>query len=209
LEEAVTWRIDDPQGNEAAKVRYDVVPFTRGVVLDLGCGPFKAFPHFIGVDNGHHAREFGWQFRPDVTVASCELLAGNMTPAVAKRLGIDALDLVGELEPDIGQGMIPDASCDAVFSSHLLEHIENTQAALAEWWRVIKPGGHLALYLPDEDQYPRVGEAGANPDHKWNLNRDLVMSWMEPIGSWDLRVNERRDARYEYSFLQVFQKLVA
>ncbi len=23
-------------------------------ILDVGCGAYKAFPHFIGVDNGHH-----------------------------------------------------------------------------------------------------------------------------------------------------------
>ena len=46
------WRPEDPQGDEAGKVKYDVVQYTRGVVLDLGCGPKKAVPHFIGIDSG-------------------------------------------------------------------------------------------------------------------------------------------------------------
>ena len=50
----MVWNINDPQGNEAAKVKYEIVEFTRGSGLDLGCGPFKLYPHFIGVDNGHH-----------------------------------------------------------------------------------------------------------------------------------------------------------
>ena len=50
----MAWRLEDPQGNEAAKIKYEIVPYTRGQGLDIGCGPFKAFPHFIGVDNGHH-----------------------------------------------------------------------------------------------------------------------------------------------------------
>ena len=48
----MVWRIDDPQGNEAQKIMWELVKYTRGRVLDIGCGNFKAFPHFIGLDNG-------------------------------------------------------------------------------------------------------------------------------------------------------------
>ena len=51
----MAWRLNDPQGNEAAKIKYDIVPYTRGKGLDVGCGGFKAYQHFIGVDNMHHA----------------------------------------------------------------------------------------------------------------------------------------------------------
>jgi ADP-heptose:LPS heptosyltransferase/predicted SAM-dependent methyltransferase len=61
----VTWKKENPQGNEQDKVKWDIVPYTRGKVLDVGCGPNKAFPHFTGVDNGHHTR-FGYQIRPDM-----------------------------------------------------------------------------------------------------------------------------------------------
>lgn len=61
----MVWKASDKQGDEQAKVRWDIVPYTRGKVLDVGCGPNKAFPHFIGVDNGHHTR-FGYSIRPDV-----------------------------------------------------------------------------------------------------------------------------------------------
>lgn len=42
-----------------------------------------------------------------------------------------------------------DARYDFVLSSHALEHVANPLAALAEWKRVLKPGGTLALVLPD------------------------------------------------------------
>lgn len=203
----MTWRIDDPQGNESAKVRYDIVPYTRGVVLDLGCGPFKAFPHFIGVDNGHHAKEFGWQIHADVNVDTCERLEGEMTGAIARKLGlIDFPDDNTRAAEALERYRIPDASCDAVFSSHLLEHFHDPAAALKEWWRVIKPGGFLVLYLPDEDLYPKVGEFGANPDHKVNLSRAIVTSWMRRMDGWSLIVNEQRALDREYSFLQVYHK---
>lgn len=174
----MTWTIDGPQGNESAKIRWEIVPYTRGVGLDLGCGPWKAFPHFTGVDNCHHAREFGWTTNPDIHVDTCEDLsrfAGN--------------------------------SHDFVFSSHLLEHIENYQQALREWFRVIRPKGYLVLYLPDEDEYPKVGEKGANPDHKWNVNYDRVVDAMKGVGSWDLCRFEKRNKDDEYSLFFVFQKV--
>ena len=123
----MTWSADAPQGNEAAKVKYDIVQYTRGRGLDLGCGPSKAYPHFIGVDSGADTGLFGIPMKPDVTS--------------------DCLDLP-----------FKSASMDFVFSSHLLEHVADTGAALAEWWRVIRPGGHLVLYLPHRDLYPNVGK---------------------------------------------------
>lgn len=178
------WRKTDPQGNESDKVKYDIVRFTRGRVLDIGCGPFKAFPHFIGVDNLHHAREFGWQMQPDIVG--------------------DAYDL----------SLFGDGAIDAVFSSHTLEHLENTKDALKEWWRVIKKGGFLVLYLPHAELYPKCGEDGSNPDHKHDFVPEDITAIMKSIGgTWDLVVNETREHDYgpgsvlnEYSFLQVYQK---
>lgn len=42
---------------------------------------------------------------------------------------------------------------DYVYSSHLLEDFEDTEAVLSEWLRVIKPGGLLVLFCPDEQVY--------------------------------------------------------
>lgn len=178
------WRANDPQGNEAGKVKYDIVPFTRGRGLDLGCGPHKAFEHFIGVDNGHHAKMFGWDIRPDVHVDTCEDL-----------------------------GIFADESVDFIFSSHLLEHIEDTHATLTEWFRVIKVSGYLVLYLPHADLYPNIGQPGANPDHKHDFKPEHIIGAMKSVGGWDLLREEFRDydhgpgdPRNEYSFLLVFKK---
>lgn len=180
------WRVDDPQGDEAGKIKYLIVPYTRGAVLDLGCGPSKAFPHFIGVDSGKDIELFGVQMRPDVT---CDVA--------------DPAAFAATFEP---------ASCDAVFSSHCLEHIEDTEAALLEWWRVLKPGGYLVLYLPHKLLYPNIGEYGGNPDHKHDFVNDDIISAMVSMTAqsgfgWDLVLNEVRAGDLEYSFLQVFRKL--
>ncbi len=64
---------------------------------------------------------------------------------------------------------IPDRSYDFVYSSHTLEHLPTPATALKQWWRIIRPGGYLILYLPDRDLYEkrRVLPSLWNPDHKW------------------------------------------
>jgi predicted SAM-dependent methyltransferase len=48
-----------------------------------------------------------------------------------------------------------DGSLDYVYSSHLLEDFEDTEAVLKEWLRVLKPGGLLIIFCPDEQVYRR------------------------------------------------------
>jgi ADP-heptose:LPS heptosyltransferase/predicted SAM-dependent methyltransferase len=174
----MVWRIDDPQGNEAAKVKHEVVRYTRGKVLDLGCGPSKAFPHFVGVDSGKDTELFGIDMKPDVVIPDCTDLS--------------------HFESGIA---------DAIFSSHLLEHIPDYRAALAEWWRVLRVGGHLCLYLPHRDLYPNVGTHGANPDHKHDFVPANIIDALVMAGAmFELQVNETRSEGLEYSFLLVLRK---
>jgi len=42
----------------------------------------------------------------------------------------------------------PDATFDGLTASDVLEHLEHDAAALAEWRRVLKPGGWLILFVP-------------------------------------------------------------
>lgn len=46
---------------------------------------------------------------------------------------------------------IPDEAYDALLASHVLEHLANPLGALAEWRRVVRPGGHLLLVVPHRD----------------------------------------------------------
>lgn len=66
------------------------------------------------------------------------------------------LDIDPNAEPDIvasitDMPMIREQSVDAVFSSHNLEHLEAFEVplALAEFHRVLRPGGVLLVTLPD------------------------------------------------------------
>lgn len=173
----MVWRREDPQGNEAGKILWELPRYTRGRGLDVGCGGAKAFPHFIGVDNFTDTKLFGTVMTPD--------------------LNLDADNLF----------MLADQSCDFVFSSHCLEHLQDTEKVLREWWRVLKVGGHLVLYLPHKNFYPNIGQEGGNPDHKHDFLPQDIIDIMLKIGPWDLRRNEDRNEGQEYSFFQVFQRL--
>ncbi len=63
---------------------------------------------------------------------------------------------------------LDDASFDFVYSSHLLEHLSDCELALKNWWRVLKPGGYLILYLPHRDLYEKKTRLPSrfNDDHK-------------------------------------------
>jgi ADP-heptose:LPS heptosyltransferase/predicted SAM-dependent methyltransferase len=176
----VTWKIDDPMGNEARKIAWEIVRYTRGRGLDIGCGPRKTFPHWIGIDNCVDTKLFGIPMEPDIRIE-------------------DARDL----------SLFQSKTMDFVFSSHLLEHIDPKEVAstLKEWWRLVKDGGFMTLYLPDEDEYPKIGEPGANLDHKWNVNRDRVIEYMRSIQGWDLIDFQKRNQDKEYSLYFVFKKI--
>jgi ADP-heptose:LPS heptosyltransferase/predicted SAM-dependent methyltransferase len=175
----MVWRPEDPQGNEAAKVRFEVIPYLGPTCIDIGCGPNKVFEHFLGVDSQKDTALFGVDMKPDIVGDCCKL------------------------------SLFADGAFDTVFSSHTLEHIEDYRAALAEWWRLVALGGHLVLYLPHRDLYPRIGQPGGNPDHKHDfLPQDIVEAMRElaVCDGFDLRENQVRDAGREYSFFQVYRK---
>jgi len=110
-----------------------------------------------------------------------------------------------------------DESMDGVFSSHMLEHFpkEKWASLLREWARVLKIGGHLVLYVPSANLYPKMGEPGANPDHKSDIYEGDVENALKALtetgskGSrigWTLLESEERSGTNEYSFFIVVRK---
>lgn len=61
-----------------------------------------------------------------------------------------------------------DGVLDFIFSSHLLEDFVDTEKVLREWLRVLRPGGRLIIFCPDEQRYRlHCRETGQpyNPHH--------------------------------------------
>jgi len=169
----MTWSIETSNGFESRKIKYLLPKYTRGRVLEIGCGQEKAFPHFIGYDSGHH-------------------------------FGRGAADVVGDAT-DLS--LFANESMDAVFSSHVLEHMPDMQKALDEWGRVIKPGGFLCLYVPSANLYPKCGEPGANPDHKHDIYPDDMKRLLSDAAyGWIVEEFEERAEDNEYSLFAVARK---
>lgn len=73
---------------------------------------------------------------------------------------------------------VEDETFDFVFSSHCLEHIRDPAEALANWMRILKPGGHLVVAVPDEDLYEQgVWPSTHNRDHKHTFTLMKTNSW--------------------------------
>jgi predicted SAM-dependent methyltransferase len=79
---------------------------------------------------------------------------------------------------------------DYVYSSHLLEDFAETKDILVEWLRVIKPGGNLVLFLPDEQAYrafcTMTGQRG-NQHHVYaNFSYEFVRDIINTIENTEI-----------------------
>jgi SAM-dependent methyltransferase len=54
----------------------------------------------------------------------------------------------GKVKLNLQRLDLPNASVDVLLTAHVLEHVPDTDAALAELFRVLRPGGNLLLQVP-------------------------------------------------------------
>ncbi|CAB1400380.1 FIG025233: SAM-dependent methyltransferases [Pseudomonas fluorescens] len=109
----------------------------KPVLLDAGCGQGKSFANLrqtfspqrlIGIDADRHSLE--------------------LSAAEAARLDLD-VDLIGS---DCAKLNVPDASVDLLFCHQTFHHLVEQEKALAEFYRVLKPGGYL-LFAESTEAY--------------------------------------------------------
>ncbi|GFM80840.1 methyltransferase [Pseudomonas cichorii] len=107
------------------------------VLLDAGCGQGKSFQYLrqvfapsrlLGVDADPHSLE--------------------MSREEARRQGID-IELIGS---DCAALQLPDASVDMLFCHQTFHHLVEQEKAIAEFYRVLKPGGYL-LFAESTEAY--------------------------------------------------------
>lgn len=73
---------------------------------------------------------------------------------------------------------VADETFDFVFSSHCLEHLRDPRAGLSNWFRIVRPGGHLVVMAPEEDLYEQgVWPSTHNRDHKHAFTMFKARSW--------------------------------
>jgi SAM-dependent methyltransferase len=114
---------------------------------------------------------------------------GDLEKSLIQGKGIDIGCGPDPVAPDVRRFDVSDgdANCitqhvqdefDYVYSSHCLEHMHNPKAAINEWWKLVRPGGHLIFAVPDEDLYEQgVFPSRFNPDHKATFTISKAVSW--------------------------------
>ena len=110
-------------------------PAGARVVLHVGCGP----PDHMALHEAY--RGAGWhELRLDVD----------------PRVRPDVVASITDMSP------VPDASVDAVYSHHNIEHVFAHEVAVAfgEFLRVLRPGGEVLIGTPDLEAVGRALAAG-------------------------------------------------
>ncbi len=98
---------------------------------------------------------------------------------------------------------------DYVYSSHLLEDFENTEVVINEWLRVIKIGGNLVLFLPDEQVYREYNKKlGKNPNHN-HVHDHFSLEFIKDIikSRDDVKIIHEVAISNIYSFELVIKKI--
>lgn len=107
--------------------------------------------------------------------------------------------------PDGSTEILPfaDAAFDFVHASNVLEHMARPAAALLQWQRVVRPGGHVIFTVPDFTLYE-----GRTWPSRWNKGHRHWFDYgrlCELLGGLDVRKIELVDTRYNYNLRGVDQ----
>lgn len=99
-------------------------------------------------------------------------------------------------------------SLDWIYSSHVLEDFENTKVVLDEWLRVVKPGGNLILYLPDEQTYRAYCHSQGRPPNIHHIHEDFRLDTIKDClaDRTDVEIIHERFPVGIYSFELVLRK---
>ena len=107
------------------------------VILDAGCGQGKSFQYLYKT------------FAPQRLIGlDADPLSLQLSGQEALRQGFD-VELIGS---DCAELDVPDASVDILFCHQTFHHLVQQDRALAEFYRVLKPGGYL-LFAESTEAY--------------------------------------------------------
>ena len=107
---------------------FSAAPPSNPVLLDAGCGQGKSFQYLRQA------------FAPQRLIGvDADPQSLDLSAEEAARQGM-AVELIGS---DCATLAVPDASVDLLFCHQTFHHLVEQEKALAEFYRVLKPGGYL------------------------------------------------------------------
>lgn len=167
--------------SETSKHRKLVQGYCVGTpVLDLGSAGDPIVPHAIQVE---------------LEMAYCPYFNDRYPPQI---LG-DATRLI----------WFADNSAAAVYSSHLIEDFsqEDQIRILAEWGRVVKPGGHIVILAPERNRWHEALRKGQPPNnaHKHEPVIGEFTRLFQQFGNWQILEDRYCDGE-DYSMFFVAKK---
>lgn len=122
--------------NDLRSLFSDELP-TAPVILDAGCGQGKSFQYLDKT------------FAPKRLIGlDADPLSLHLSAEEARRQGID-IELIGS---DCAELKVADDSIDILFCHQTFHHLVQQDRALAEFYRVLKPGGYL-LFAESTEAY--------------------------------------------------------
>jgi len=105
-------------------------------ILDMGCG--EGFYSMV-LDNLYDCKITAVDFDPEILALAHKWLDGRSNVTLE--------------QGDITKLRFPDNSFDKIVCTEVLEHIDDDKTAIKELYRVLKPGGVIAITVPNKN-YP-------------------------------------------------------
>lgn len=139
--------------SESETARPLLEKYCTGNVIDIGAGGMPMVPRAICID-----RDESSPIRAHVGTHPTHLVG-------------DAADLY----------WFKDGVLDGVISSHVLEDFLDTEAILREWIRVLRIGGNLVLFLPDEQTYRAHCARTGQPYNEAHVHANFGLGYVRDI----------------------------
>ncbi len=102
-----------------------------------------------------------------------------------------------------------DGALDWVYSSHVLEDFPDTSTVLNEWLRVLRVGGRLILFLPDEQLYRAYCKSQGKPPNAHHVHEHFGLDYLKQFINRraDLKIIHEVNPINIYSFELVIEKM--
>jgi ubiquinone/menaquinone biosynthesis C-methylase UbiE len=156
--------------------------------LNMTVADFGAGHGFFSVAVARKIRPSGQVYAIDVLPQAIEAIRSR-----AKLEGLlNVRPIRGNLEVS-GGSTLPDGSCDLVFIANVLFQVPDKNTLLAEAYRVLKPGGHLAVI--EWRPYTQVG-----PQKEHRLTEEEVKQLIMSKGFGEIKTIDAGSHHYGFIF---------